>query len=164
MRFNVNTLSSEVFSISTELPKDKDVDIHLRIRLDLLTTETDSIDNVLALGVGKSTDYYMANGNYVLFSIRGAYKTKDIHEEVGDGLLKAVYDLGSMKQPSDFIDILYSIRGIDLYVYIDGKTIDYYPRSLSESGSRDVFWIGYQLRAYKSVLQALISDFAILEK
>lgn len=164
LRINASPLRSPFFAMYTTLPTRKDINIHFKLKIESFTLNTNSIDGILILGISTPKDWYFENGEYLFYGIRPAYQTKDIVSELGPDKLKAVYRQGNALPGTDY-DILFSIKGIDLYAYFDNVTVDkYYPRSLSKFNGQMVFWIGYQLPVGKSNLRVYITDFSITEK
>jgi hypothetical protein len=164
LRINGSPLDDPTFGMYTKLPPRTDVDIYFKLRIDSFTTNTSSIDSVFLIGISDPDDWFFRHGEYLLHGIRSTYRTANIIREVGESITQASFRWTPDANPNNTYEILFSIRGIDLIIYIDGKTLNYYPRSLSRFQDGMVFWIGYQLPISKSNLQASITDFSIIEK
>jgi hypothetical protein len=163
LRFNVSQLTSPFFGIHTSLPSQPNFDIHFNLKIDTFVQGSNSADGVLIFGVSDQNDWNFKNGNYLFYSVRNVHNSEDIHLEVGTSKILPSQDWGIVV-PRKSADILFSIRGVDLYISVDNKTTDYYPRSLSQLDGQGVFWIGYQVPTGKGKLQASLTNFSIIEK
>lgn len=165
LRLNGSPLVSPVFGMYTEIPPHTDVDIKFKLKIDKFILTTNSIDGILVLGVSDITDVDFTNGEYLFHAIRPAYQTSNVFRDIGTNKIETAIKWGSGVRLGETYNIVFSIRGIDLFIYINDKTIEsYYPRSLSRFNNQLVFWVGYQLPVGKSNLQASITEFSITEK
>jgi len=164
LRFNASPLDYPLLGLFTEIPARSDVEIHFKLRIDEFKTWTTSVDSILIFGISDAEDTNFKHGEFLFHGLRGAYKTDDIIREVGSNKTSAVLQWTPNVAIGETYDIIFSIHGIDLTIYVNNKTLKYYPRSLSQFGNSKVFWIGYHLPVGNSSLKASITDFTIIEK
>jgi len=164
LRFNANPLDYPLLGMFTEISSRSDVEIHFKLQIDEFKTWTTSVDSILIFGISDAQDANFKHGEFLFHGLRGAYKSDDIIREVGSNKTSAAVQWTPNVTIGETYDIVFSIHGIDLTIYVNNKTLKYFPRSLSKFGNGKVFWIGYHLPVGNSSLKASITDFTIIEK
>lgn len=163
--FNALSLSSAVFGMYTPLAN-VDTDINFNFRIHTFTLSNNATaDGIITFGISDPQDSNFKNGNYLSYSIIHNTYSNNIYVDIGTSKTNPAFAwIHPFAVSNTDYHITFSIRGVSLYVYINGETSSYYPRSLSQLSGHGVFWIGYQLPVGKTSLDAYITNFLIVNK
>lgn len=161
LRINIQDSAYSVFAISTDL-SGSELEIHFKVNFQSFTSNSSDTAAVLAFGVGPSDDWAMKDGYYLSYMIPEGSTTNEINEQTGTSRIEREHLLHRFYAPKE-ITVRMIIRGIDLTMYIEKDTYNFFPISIAGLGDEYHFWIGYQLPPGRSTLKATITEFSIIE-